>query len=310
MEPAALAILETIELPPLSAAARSAYQSNMHGADSAPLNALHRQLALDEATAALQDLTRAPEERERIARAYFRCAAWDALAGNEFTEYQKSWRVKWAKGRAEQERILAAWSATTDPHAQLIVELRAALPAVGPVDIAAYAATICHGWSLSTPDREQDYEPSPKVIRKKIAALAAKPAIVGAVQRWLPTLDAADYERRALHAGVVLAADGSAASAALLAPMLAEADTWPDANDEETPRNRAWIVKVWSKLAPAGSAVAALLGITATPPSAGKAKPAANKAAAKKPPVAKKPVAKQPVAKKPVAKKPAAKQKR
>ena len=204
--------------------------------------------ALTAARQLMTDSKQPLELRERATRAYFRAVAWDALLGNELTEYQKVWPLKKAK------QLVGAWIASDDPHAKLAAELQAReLPVIETVE------AICRGWSLRTPDNEEDYEPSPKVVRKKLIALAGQPGIVDAVRAWLPTLDADDYARKVLHAGAVLAADGSKLSAKTLAPILEEAASWSDPARFEDVRPRPWVIAVWSKLAPKGSVVASLL---------------------------------------------------
>ncbi len=204
--------------------------------------------ALGAARKLIADAKQPLELRERATRAYFRAVAWDALLGNELTEHQKVWPLKKAK------QLVGAWIASQDPHAKLAAELDTRkLPVIETV------AAICRGWSLQSPDNEEDYEPSPKVIRKKLIALAGQPGIVDAVRTWLAALEPSDYARRVLHAGAMLAADGSELSATTLEPILEEAASWVDPGRFEDVEPRAWTLAVWKKLAPKGSAVASLL---------------------------------------------------
>lgn len=260
-------LLETVVLPPLTPDVRTAHAdySNLRGAKAmgfpvtfeqtpedaalgAQLNEILIQLQdpLVAAKRAITDAKQPLELRERATRAYFRAAAWNELLGNELTEYQKVWPLRKAK------QLIGAWVASADPHATLAGELASRGQPVIETVIA-----ICRGWSLQSPDHEEHYEPSPKVIRKKLIALAAEPKIVDAVHAWLPTVD--DYARRVLHAGTLLAAEGSKRSAAALAPILDDAASWNDPRRFEDIAPRTWTIAVWTKLAPKGSAVAKLL---------------------------------------------------
>lgn len=244
--------LETVELPPLSWATARRYQESL-GPDPRPPDPLFD--AIDECRKRFWRMDRldwecsngkAPiAERERIARAHFRIAAWEALASNELNEGNKAWAVTQCKTkRSEPERILAVWIASADPHAKLVGALREQLPGASAVEIARIVEKICNGWMFACSEpRVSKYER--KTAMKRCTTLAATEGVVDAVLQWLPVVP--DFERRVLHAGTVLAADGSERCANALRHVLAEA---PD---------RAWVVGIWSKLALKGSPVAALL---------------------------------------------------
>ena len=57
--------------------------------------------------------------RRRAARAYYRCAAVEALRGNNLTEHQKGWLVSWTEGPGAAAVVLDAWAESADPHAAL-----------------------------------------------------------------------------------------------------------------------------------------------------------------------------------------------
>ena len=245
--------LETVELPPLSLAGARHYREETQGKVDRSPDPLFD--AIDECRNRFWRIDRLDHEcadwkvpiakRERIVRAYFRIAAWEALVGNELCESQKAWVVTQCKTKkAEPERILAAWIASVDPHAKLVGALRAQLPGASAVEIARVVEKICDGWIFAVPWGASKAQL--KTAAKRCATLAAIDGVVDAVLQWLPAVP--DFERRVVHAGTVLAADGSERCAAALRPVLAEA---PD---------RAWVVGIWSKVAPKGSPVAALLG--------------------------------------------------
>lgn len=189
------------------------------------------------------------EKRERIARAYFRAAAWESMASNELNEGQKAWAITQLKKKSQDvDRILGVWMASEDPHATLVRALRDAWPTATAIDIGRVVEKICDGWQFAVPDRFS--KASMRTLAKRFAALAT-PEVVEAVLRWLPTIP--DFERRVLHAGTVLASDGSERCAVALRPVLAEAE------QREAGTDRAWVVGIWSRLAPKGSAVAAML---------------------------------------------------
>jgi hypothetical protein len=244
--------LETVELPPLSWATARRYQ-DLLGPEPRPPDPLLD--AIDECRNHFWRIDRLDfecadgkvpiAERERIARAYFRIAAWEALASNELNESQKAWAVTQCKTKkSEPERILGAWIASVDPHAKLVGALREQLPGASAVDVARVVEKICDGWIFAVPGRASKAQL--KTAVKRCATLAATDGVVDAVLQWLPAVP--DFERRVVHAGTVLAADGSERCATALRPVLAEA---PDC---------AWVVGIWSQLAPKGSPVAALLG--------------------------------------------------
>lgn len=244
--------LETVELPMLSWTQARAYQDaqwNQTGERSDLFDTidaiLHRYDALDRLDWACGDTKLPIEQRERIARGFFHVAAWTALATNELNEGQKAWAVTLLKKKSQQvERILAVWMASSDPHALLVRALRDSWAGVTAIEIGRIVEQICDGWGFAIPDRLSKAET--KTLQKRFAQLAATPEVVEAVVHWLPAVP--DFERRVLHAGAVLASEGSERSAAALRPILAEADT-----------NRAWVTRIWSACAPKGSAVASML---------------------------------------------------
>lgn len=145
--------------------------------------------------------------RRRAARAYYRCAAVEALRGNNLTEHQKGWLVSWTEGPGAAAVVLDAWAESADPHAALVTALRALCPELPPVDVAAAVTAVVHGWTLATPGDEADYEPSPAQVRRALRRQVARvPELCEAVDRWLDVLPASDVERRVLHAGCVYAA--------------------------------------------------------------------------------------------------------
>ncbi|MEM9071037.1 MAG: hypothetical protein AAGE52_21175 [Myxococcota bacterium] len=190
--------------------------------------------ALRAATNVLKDAKQPSEQRTRAAKAYYRCAARDALIGNDLTEYQKAWRVRWAKGRGAAALVLEAWIASDDIHAPLVAALAELRPDLKPKEVAALVGTVIEGTSISELD---EIESTAKGTGNKIRKAVAKaPELAEATARWLLHVAEDDLRRRVLHAGSVL----SAAADRRLEDIVA---TLP-------PDRVEWARAVWSYTAP------------------------------------------------------------